>query len=154
MVAPAEAIETARAGFVRTPGATNLVSADAPQRTVAARLLRGFAATLLPISALKAAGVVEFTGGRGLLVVTDIDAIVNLLLVAVTASLVPAWWRRPRHIAYVVYAIALAAAVWGPMAYVVTNFGTLFRLRVMVFVLVWLVLLGLAGTGDRTEPSR
>ena len=154
MVAPAEAIENARAGFVRTPGATNLVSADGSQGNVAVRLLRGFAATLLPISALKATGVVEFTGGRGLLVVTDIDAIVNLLLVAVAASLVFAWGRRPRHIAYVVYAIALAAAVWGPMAYVVTNFGTLFRLRVMAFVLVWLVLLGLARTADRAEPGR
>ncbi len=153
MGAPAEAIENARAGFVRTPGATNLVSADAPQDGVVMRLLRGFAAALVPISALKAAGVVEFTGGRGLLVVTDVDAIVNLLLLCGAAGLLLTWWRRPQHTAYVVYAVAVAAAVWVPLAYVVTNFGTLFRLRVMAFVLVWLVLLGLARTPEGAEPG-
>lgn len=151
MVAPVEAIESARAGFVRTPGATNLVAADAPQDGAVWRVLRGLAATFVPISALKAAGVVEFTGGRGLLAVTDIDAIVNLVLFVAAVGLVPAWWRKPRHASYVVYASSVAVAVLLPMAYVVTNFGTLFRLRVMAFTLVWLCLLGLARAADRVE---
>jgi hypothetical protein len=139
-----EAMESARTGFVRTPGATNLAVPGGEPSSRVERVARGLAATLVPVTLLKAIGIVEFTGGRGLLVVTDLDTAVNVsLTIWVVALLAPAAGRLVR-LPYVVYAGTFAVGVLLPLAYTVTNFGTLFRLRLMAFTLVWLVALGLA----------
>lgn len=147
-VSPAEAVENARSGFVRTPGATNLALPGQEPSWRVERLVRGLAATLLPVSLLKTVGVVEFSGGRGLLVVTDLDSVVNLsLTICLLARLAPAAGALVR-LPYVVYAGSFAVGVLLPLAYTVTNFGTLFRLRLMAFTLVWLVAIGLAAEGS------
>lgn len=136
-----EAVEGARAGFLRTPGATNLARPfDNPSSQVE-RILRGLAAIFLPITVLKEIGLVEFTGGRGLLAVTDLDSIVNLSLILAVGGLLAPRWRALARIPYAWYAVGFLTAVTLPMAYTVTNFGTLFRLRLMVFALIWLLVL-------------
>jgi hypothetical protein len=45
---------------------------------------------------------------------------------------------------YVVFATGLTVALALPMAYVVTNFGTLFRLRLMVAAVLWCLPLALS----------
>ena len=141
-----EKLEGSRAGFIRSAGATALATGSASRRVE--RFALGLAAVLLPITLLKALGVVDFDGGRGLLAVADIDLVVHLVLVVAAAVLLAGWLRQPRHGPYLVYAVTAFFAVALPMAYVVTNFGTLFRLRLMAFALVWLALLALA------RPSR
>jgi hypothetical protein len=90
-------------------------------------------------------GVMTFAGGRGLLAVTDDDTFYqSLTFLAVLAVLWRAWpltgWRG----CYLVLTIGMAVLLAGLIAYTVVNFGTLFRLRLMVASLVWLAPLALA----------
>lgn len=139
---PADALESARDGFVRTAGGTSLAGLDTARGAdllmLSVRVAKGLAVLLVPISALRAVGVVEFSGGRGLLALTDLDSLFNLVSLLVVSWLGRQWVRCPRHRAYAFFGVALAAITIAPMAYVVTNYGTLFRLRLMVMVMVWL----------------
>jgi hypothetical protein len=66
-----------RRGFVNSGGATNLTSKQAgdSRSDEVVAVLTGLAAMFLPISALRQLSLVEFSGGRGFLLVTDLDAI-------------------------------------------------------------------------------
>jgi hypothetical protein len=92
----------------------------------------------VPISLLRATGIVNFSGGRGLLFLTDIDTLVNDLVLGVciyflVARYRPARW--PQFVAVLTFTLLMTLA----LAYVVTNFGTLFRLRLMASASVWLL---------------
>jgi hypothetical protein len=112
--------------------------------------LKGLLATFVPISLLLHFGAVDFAGGRGLLLVTDMDTIfMNLSLVLV------AWvcWTRRSHLRrnwplammLLVPTVGLALL----QAYVVTNFGSLFRMRVIMVATAWLLPLTLVTLPDR-----
>jgi hypothetical protein len=157
--APVAELDKARSGFVGTGGATSV--GEAPRRSPAApteavagydltatfgeglmmrlsRLGRGCLIMFVPISLLRATGVVNFSGGRGLLFLTDIDTLVNDLVLGVciyflVARYRPARW--PLFVAVLTFTLLMTLA----LAYVVTNFGTLFRLRLMASAPVWLL---------------
>jgi hypothetical protein len=157
--AAATSVVSFREGFIRTGGATNITPKPStgakrdpgegePEPSRAARLMRelgiGLAALLVPISVLKLLGIVEFSGGRGFLFVTDLDTFfVDVALLAVLWMLVTS--RRPgrRDAPVMLFALSLGVVSGLLMAYVVTNYGTLFRLRLLATIPLWLVPLAL-----------
>lgn len=143
-----EAPDRLRSGFGASGGNTNLAGlaeSGHPWVTRVRGLAIGLAAMFVPATLLQAAGVVQFATGRALMLITDIDTLFTDLSIGATLFLL---WRRPASIrwygAYVSFALLLAIGTTLLMAYVVTNFGTLFRLRLMVAAPYWM--LGLALT--------
>lgn len=156
---PVRDLDQARTGFVNAGGATSVEESVPPSRsdpehpieaaqgsdmelgvgTRATRLLRGAAVFFIPIWLLHALSVVTFTGGRGLLFIADIDTVV------MDVSLAACFWvlarRRlhPQMIPLVVFVAVLSLFAAVSLAYVVTNFGTLFRLRLIAVAPIWLL---------------
>src|SRR5207244_1829736 len=97
-------------------------------------LLSGLAAVVLPRSIGERLGVFHIGGGRGMLWFTDLDTLVfdTVLLLAVYAIVFrfSAAFRNP--MTWLVVLITLLVGL--PLVYTVTNFGTLFRLRGMIYV--------------------
>jgi hypothetical protein len=150
-----------RMGFIGSGGATNITSRAGFQlttqgvRQVLADLAVGLAAMFIPISLLRATSIVSFDGGRGLLAITDLDTIfLDLTLIAVAVVMVQARPVGRYNIALIVFVVTLAVIAAVVVAYVVTNFGTLFRLRLLAAVPAWLVPLALAIDQPSRVPSR
>ena len=170
-------VRSARRGFDRTPGSTTIESgrllqssesapppatATAPSarvpQTFASRLITGFSATFLPRFIAQPLGLVQVGGGRGFWWFADVDTIV-LDLVLLYAALTCARALRSRGARATplfVQTILVFVCTAGPMIYTVNNFGTLFRLRQMLFVVAAIAPLTLrhsaAGPGTR-EPG-
>jgi hypothetical protein len=148
-VAPPEAtavLSGFRNAYIRSGGGTSLAR-GASAGSLAAMVTDsawGLADMFVPMSALLAIGVVEFTGGRGILVITDVDTAfidVTALLVLLLA------WRRRRAIRDALpqfcFLLTLVLVTALLLAYVVTNYGTLFRLRLLPMVPFWMLPLAL-----------
>ena len=147
----------AREGFVQSGGATNVIfrvnhveGAGWLRRTWEYTLQIGLGTLviLVPISLLRWTSIVQFDGGRGLLTITDLDTMfIGVTLVGVVLLLKRAW-RPPRaNLEYMAFAASLCVLLTGLMAFVVTNYGSLFRLRVIVASLMWLLPLALVRPG-------
>ena len=93
----------------------------------------------IPISLLQALSIVSFSGGSGLLLITDIDTLV--MDAAILGSLLVLFRTRQRGQSkpVVMFALVLAVFTTLSMAYVVTNFGTLFRLRLLAVTPIWVI---------------
>jgi hypothetical protein len=154
---PAGAILAAREGFVNAGGATNVIfrfkrheGAGPLERAweTLAQIGVGTAVLLVPISLLKWMSLVQFDGGKGLLVVTDIDTLfIDLTLVAILL-LLKRTWNPPRpNREYVLFTAGLCGVLAVLMAFVVTNYGSLFRLRLIVAALAWLLPLAVVRPG-------
>jgi hypothetical protein len=144
-------IDYARNGFVLTGGDTNIVPASGA-RSRAKAVVLGLAATFLPISLLRELSIVRFSGGRALLPVTDLDTVfMDVTFVCAIALL----FQRRRFVGarlpFVVFVFALSTITALLLAYVVTNFGTLFRMRPMVAVPLWMLML--AVSESRTDTA-
>ncbi len=144
MASPAAAADQAREGFLNTGGDTNMVWHPRTDRpTLGDRLEatgRGLAAECVPIVVLKQLGLVRFVGGRGLLPIADaatvffdVTAVSILVLVCRRRQAIGAQWPL------LVFGFGLSALSAVLLGYVVTNFGTLIRLRSLVEVPLWLV---------------
>jgi hypothetical protein len=152
LVNAARRVVLARWGFIRSGGATNIVqpgaSADSGDYSVRGSIRAatiGVATIVVPISLLKAMSVVEFPGGRSLLPIADLDALV--LDVSVAALMILLYRRRRelgRHMPAVVFLLILSGVTTILLGFVVTNFGTLFRLRLMMAVPLWMLPLALS----------
>lgn len=154
---PAGEILAAREGFVNAGGATNVV--PRVRRYEGAGLLRrawerieqlvlGTLVLLVPISLLRWLSIVQFEGGRGLLLVTDIDTLfIDVTLIAVVLLLKRAWKPPRPNLEYAVFTVILCVVLAALMGFVVTNFGSLFRLRLMVAALIWLLPLAIVRSG-------
>jgi hypothetical protein len=103
----------------------------------ATRTVRGWAVMFVPITILRALSFVSFTGGRGLLLITDLDTLV--MDAGIIASLLLLLRRNQHHGSQpvAIFALVLAALTLVSMAYVVTNYGTLFRLRLLAAAPIW-----------------
>jgi SAM-dependent methyltransferase len=153
-------IDQYRTGFVQSPGATSIQAPStnagpmSPEPRVTGRLSAvavGLGLIFVPVSVLKALSIVAFTGGRGLLAITDVDTLfMDLTVIVIIAILVRRRSAIRGHVPYVCFAAILAIAAALLMAYVVTNFGTLFRLRVMAAAPLWMLPLALASGPART----
>jgi hypothetical protein len=103
----------------------------------------GLGGVFVPSSVLERLGVVEIHIRKSARLVADADT----LMLDLTSALV-VWLlivnRRRINPAPLVFAVALALLVALPLAYVMTNYGTLIRLRLMVAAPIWLLTLALA----------
>jgi hypothetical protein len=161
-------VRDSRLGFIKSGGASNIVADAGVDDGIARATLVGLATVFVPISIVKALGWVDLTGVRVPLWITDIDTM--LLDVFILACVSLAVVRRDRigpHVPYVWFVVSLALVVGLLLGYIVTNFGTLFRLRLMVAVPLWMLPLAVrhqpdsphrqAGSGrrfDGTLPPR
>lgn len=99
---------------------------------------------VVPISVLKAVSIVHFDGGRGLLRISDVDtALMDLSLVALCWLVL-----RRRHLigrdgVFVFFVLVLAATTTALLSYVVTNFGTMFRMRSTAVAPLWTLALAI-----------
>jgi hypothetical protein len=115
----------------------------------AARLVSGAAAVVLPRVVGEALGLFHVGGGRGMFWFTELDTLVfdAVLLCAIfvlARRFAPAL-RNP--MAWLVVLFTLLVGV--PLVYTVTNFGTLIRLREMIYLGILLAPLAAATTAGR-----
>lgn len=144
-------VERSRRGFEASGGNTNMAASelDRSGRTgligKASGVLLGLGAVFVPVSLLRATGLVNFTGGGRMLLLTDVDTLFLDLTIVACLVLV---WRHRRELggAWTLAAFLLVLGVVSALlvGYVVTNYGTLFRLRLLAVVPFWLLPLVLA----------
>jgi hypothetical protein len=116
-------------------------------------LLRGVASTVVPRTIGERLGLFHIGGGQGMFWFTEIDTLIfdATLFIAIIAvarrGLLS--WRNP-----LVWLLALPTLLAGiSLAYVITNYGTLFRLREMIYIGLALIPLALATSAQRTVAS-
>lgn len=152
-------LRNARVGFERSGGATNVVIDRKGSGLLAEGrvLLFGLVTMLVPITLLKAVGAIDFEGGRSLLLLTDLDTLfLDLTLVATFVFLARNWRAARTQIPYLVFMGGLGLVTMLLLAYAVTNYGTLFRLRAMAGGPLWLLVLALrrpSGAADRPHET-
>lgn len=157
------ALDSARSGFVASGGNSNLASQPAtaadPETTGApspqgqSRLRStavGIAVTFLPLAVLEPLGVVNLPMGRFAGLVSDLDTV----FVLVSLAMVGLFLRSVIGHADVDRALLTFLLVVGPVAivlvaYVVTNAGTLTRLRVPALAFFWLLPLAVSVRSHR-----
>jgi hypothetical protein len=163
------AYDSARAGFVASGGATSLESAaaspasggasshEAATARAATRtgrfayLAKGSMALFVPVSMLRAAGIVNFSGGAGLLLVTDADTILGDLALLASVYLLASSIRSDGILPVHVFVFALAVLTTMSVAYVVINYGTLFRLRLLAAVPFWMLAVPIRPVPSKTK---
>ncbi len=133
-------LHSARHRFVKSGGASNVVREPGGQAPILRSMLVGLALMLVPVSIVKALGWADFPGGRGLLLVTDVDTmLLDLSIVACVALLFIRRESIRPNAAYVWFVLALAVVTGVLLSFVVTNFGTLFRLRLLMAAPLWML---------------
>ncbi|HUO84164.1 MAG TPA: hypothetical protein VM534_03530, partial [Thermoanaerobaculia bacterium] len=94
---------------------------------------------VLPRAVVTGIGLAEIGGGRGLWLFAELDTLYFdaflLIVLIMSYQAGRGVLRDPMWITLMVTTMM----VWIPLAYVVTNYGTLFRLRELVFVLIALI---------------
>lgn len=140
------------AGGTATPArkeADRKVTALTPTReSRLQRLVAGAAAVLLPRAIAQRLGVIEVGGGRGFWLFAEIDTIAFDLILAVaviyTLGSIRRSFRSP-----VFWHVALMTVLTAvPLIYAVSNFGTLFRHRSMIYVGLVLIPLAVASSSE------
>jgi hypothetical protein len=119
--------------------------APLPSLTLATTLVTGSSAMFLPRMLGQALGVIRIGGGRGFWFFVEIDTLafdaVLLFAAIYCARTLRSGARVTPLFVFVLLMLVMTAA---PMVYAVSNFGTLFRLRQMVYLLIALLPLTLA----------
>jgi hypothetical protein len=131
-----------RAGSTETAGSGRLEG-----------LAVGLGGLLIPSTVLEPLAGVNLDIGTSARLISDVDTMVFDLTAAVILWVMIV---NRRQIAPVplLFGLVLAVAVALPLAYVMTNYGTLIRLRLMVSAPIWLLTLALApGFAVRPSPS-
>jgi len=147
-----ETADVARAGFVRSGGGTNIEVPTANRvDTTAIGLLVVFA----PTAVVQAVTHVQIPRGRGLLALADIDTVFFDVTLAALAILV---WRHRRSLEqakpFLCFALVLSATTAVLPGYVVTNYGTMFRMRLLVAVPLWVIGVGVTLAAPRMHAAR
>jgi hypothetical protein len=150
-------VERSRRGFEASGGGTNMATSELDRSGREGLIgkvngvLLGLGAVFVPVSLLRATGLVHFTGGGRMLLLTDVDTVFLDLTIAACLVLV---WRHRREIGgtWTLAAFLLVLGVVSALlvGYVVTNYGTLFRLRLLAVVPFWLLPLVLARSAAPT----
>lgn len=123
-----------------------------PQSTFG-RMVTGSAALILPRAVAQSLGLIQVHGGRGFWLFVEIDTLVfDAALVVALASVIRRLRERrmPNAVFWLVLIVAGTIAVL--LAYTVSNFGTLFRHRMMVYVCLALMPLALSVLTTHDEP--
>jgi len=134
-----------RKGFESTGGATAIHAGEAAPAPIAS----GAVATFVPRAAAQPLKLVRIGGGRGFWFFADFDTVVfSAVVLFATVLCVRALRSGARITPLFVFVVLLFVAIAGPMFYSVTNFGTLFRLRSMLYVLAAIAPLTLRRTPE------
>ena len=117
--------------------------------SITTRLLTGGASVVIPRSIGERMGIFHIGGGQGMFWFTEIDTIIfDLTLACAIFALAvgrSVSWRNP-----LVWLLGLITVLAGvPLGYVITNYGTLFRLREMIYIGLALIPLALATSTRR-----
>lgn len=122
-----------------------------PPQSLIGKLATGSAAMFLPRVLAQTAGLVRIGGGRGFWLFADLDTLVfDFVFFYALASSLRAIFRRERRVTPLsILVVLVLAGLTLPMLYAVTNFGTLFRLRQMIYALAAMLPLTL----DRRTPE-
>jgi hypothetical protein len=137
--------EAARGGASRDAG-ESMPPREIDRSDTLRSLVVGLAALFLPRVAAEALGLLHIGGGQGFWAFAEVDTLFFTLAAVVSGVLTIRAFRRSRMLtAAALQVIVSACVVIAALAFVVTNFGTLFRLREMV--LVCFAVLPLAASG-------
>ncbi|MEA2326121.1 MAG: hypothetical protein QOE68_1080 [Thermoanaerobaculia bacterium] len=100
----------------------------------ASRLFAGVSATVLPRTIGESLGLFHIGGGRSMLWFTELDTLVFdvILLLAIAAVVIR--FRTSLRNPLTWFVLVLTVLVGAPLVYTVTNYGTLFRLREMIYL--------------------
>lgn len=149
---PADVMKTlsgARGAFIVAGGATNIaetqgggaIDTQRDESSVAGfaeAMSIGVATMFVPLTLLQALSIVHVSGGGAMRALGDIDTLCFDVMILATAFV---FWRLRREVRgnmpYLVFSFSLALMLTILMAYIVTNVGTLVRLRLMLAVPVW-----------------
>ncbi len=133
------------------PAATTAVQPAA--QSILSRVTTGFAAMFLPRVVAESLGIIHVGGGRGLWLFAEADTIVfDLVLLYAIVHCVRSLRRgRARMTATFILCVLALVMTAGPMLYTVNNFGTLFRLRLMVYFLAALLPITLRSETDAVQ---
>jgi hypothetical protein len=148
-------VGSARSGFLSSGGATNIVLPMRPDGDGASELTRavphtrmeqlrtaavGLGVMVIPMSVLKTVTGIEIGGGRGLLWIVDLDTV--FVDIGVLSMLLLLWTRRCSirdGQTMIIFALILGGTITILLGYVVTNFGTLWRMRPLAALPIWLI---------------
>jgi hypothetical protein len=126
-----------------------------PPRSRVERLVIGVAAMTVPQTVSQRLGVFEVGGGKGLLWFTDVDTLFfDIILVAVVVAFFrfarPHRLRNPAFWMVLLVTIVVGLAI----AYTVSNFGTLFRIRGTIYAWITMIPLALVNAvGPREQAA-
>lgn len=98
------------------------------------RLVAGVAATVLPRTIGEALGLFHIAGGRGMLWFTELDTLIFDLGLLLAVLAIARQFRASLGSPLTWLVVVLTVLVGGPLVYSITNYGTLFRLREMIFI--------------------
>ncbi|HEY8132317.1 MAG TPA: hypothetical protein VII12_10525 [Thermoanaerobaculia bacterium] len=166
-------VERARAGFDSTGGASLIgvgrtLKSPATPRVVEregadaviilptsrfVRLAAGAIAVTVPRAIAQRTGLLELRGGRGMWLFADLDTIAFDLVLAMSVFSVAFAMRRRLLMAPLFVLVLLTASVIGVLlVYTVSNFGTLFRHRTMISLMLSLLPVAIAAeSANRRE---
>lgn len=123
-----------------------------PTPALATTLMAGSSAMFLPRMLGQALGLIRIGGGRGFWFFVEIDTLVfDAVLLFAGIYCARALRSGARITPLFIFVFLLLVLTAAPMIYAVSNFGTLFRLRQMVYLLIALLPLTLA-TDARVRP--
>lgn len=116
--------------------------------------IRGIGFIFLPLSFMKATVGVAIPGGHGFLSAVDLD---TLFQDATLLTVIVMLWRRRAIVGdrfpVIVFAMIISAVTATLLGYVVTNFGTLWRMRSLVAVPIWATVIALSPRRESNVPS-
>jgi len=158
---------TAAPAVIPPPAKVTAVANPAPVRAVpqqpdaelrkpastTTRLLTGMASMVVPRSVGERLGLFHIGGGQGMFWFTELDTfifdVVVLGAIAALALRRSASWRNP--LVWFLTLLTLLAGI--PLSYAITNYGTLFRLREMIYIGLALTPLALATSSWREKTA-
>ncbi|HVE69849.1 MAG TPA: nuclear transport factor 2 family protein [Thermoanaerobaculia bacterium] len=135
------------------PQVTASSAPHAPRHGLLAQLATGLAAIFLPRVIGEALGLFHIGGGRGFLWLTDVDTILFDIALLVSIAVIARRFRAASRDPLVWMLIAFTLLIALPLAYAVTNFGTLFRLRETVYLGIILAPAAAIAAAARRAPG-
>jgi hypothetical protein len=152
-------IKEAQTGFVNTRAGTNAAAGfgdGEPEFGIAVTkgrwtFAKGVALNTIPVPIAERLSLFRIKGGQGLLALADIDTlfldatiVIFLIFCARSRSFIVA------NLPYFVFSVFLSLVAGFLVAYVVTNLGTVLRLRLLFAIPLWMATAGLVPR-DRTR---
>jgi hypothetical protein len=102
-------------------------------------------AMFVPTTLLQALSIIDIQGGRGFLYVTDVDTLfINFSIIGIGWLMIRERRQLRHRQVYLFFCLTIFLLSTLLLAYVVTNLGTLFRLRLIAMVPFWMAPLAIA----------